>query len=612
MKKNKKILLVIITILLSTMLFTNKAKATYMYLDCEFIEKYKEDDIANIFTRLTDEKGTKFRVLAQLRLGLIDTKMKVLDDESFLPDKDGCWIPDVRQADDTCKSEWMKEGQIEEKLRNGTCPAGIRSTKLENNTRFVPIGEGKIKSATEILEDEYIFYSLENSRGNVLIYGEGYNQEGLYANINAITGDDAGRYQLQFITGIYDKNLYKNLLGKIGRYLFDDSVWNSVLGRGYRQPQLGSYWQVSTNREAIFPNYLCAIYGADSNTDCYSFLESRYGIKFKVIIDSKDSTHKLDETVRNWYSPEAKNFEETSGGYKKLKEKENLIEEAKKIRESIENKTTYSFPDDYRPKDMLEDLKEAYNNLKDIEEYKFTDYSMCYTGTNDKITPAASLYTYAWTNIFSLDGNSQVCDSDDLKRYYAVKFGFNEGIEERSLNSGELDTMVYNSLDRALKAVYPDSEDILNIDTMVKEYIRDFTIMISYIDSNYRELLSDTQKQELDAWREKYETYASENNIVVVIDCSGLLGQELIDKINSYLNIIKIAVPIILIGFGIIEFSKAVFAGQEDQMKKAQKNFIKRLAIAIIIFFVPTIINLILQLANKVWPIIESSSCKIG
>ena len=83
----------------------------------------------------------------------------------------------------------------------------------------------------------------------------------------------------------------------------------------------------------------------------------------------------------------------------------------------------------------------------------------------------------------------------------------------------------------------------------------------------------------------------------------------MIDKIKSYTNIIKIVVPIILLGFGIVDFAKAVFSGSDDDMKKSQKNFIKRLGIAILIFFVPTIIDLLLAVANKVWGIISPDSC---
>lgn len=611
MNKNKKVLLIIITLLLTTTLFTRKVSATYMYLDCAYNEEY--NDKFNRFVRLTDGSGSKVKGIGQFFQ---------LKDNWQIPNTDGCWIPDITKGNENCKDEWRKSGQVEEKILSGVCPAGIRSAK-DNAKMFVPIGEGRINESSELKDDEYIFYYLENSKGQKIVYGEGYNQDGLYANINTISGDNVAKYQLQYIVGKFDKGLYKNNLLSLAIFtIWGIPVQNSTLfGTTTVEAQWGDFWKVSTNRKAIFPNYICAVYGYDSENykegDCYTYLEKEKGIKFGLIVDSKDSNSVLKNTAKEWYEQEMKNFENTSNSYGELKKKEKLIDESAKIRKSVESGTSYSFPDNYRPQEMFEDLKDAYNNLKNMEDYNFTDYSKCYTGTNKEITPPASLYTYAWTNIFSLDENSMVCDSKDLNEYYSNKFYSNkfditDSVEKRSLNSGILDSIFYNSLNKALKEIAPNSEDVLNIDKMIKEYIRDFTIMISYIDSNYRDLLTSEQVKELDTWRAKYEKYASENNIVTVVDCAGLLGQNLIDKINSYLNIIKIAVPIILIALGIVEFSKAVFAGQEDQMKKAQKNFIKRLIIAIIIFFVPTIVNLILQLANKVWPIIESSSCKIG
>lgn len=91
-------------------------------------------------------------------------------------------------------------------------------------------------------------------------------------------------------------------------------------------------------------------------------------------------------------------------------------------------------------------------------------------------------------------------------------------------------------------------------------------------------------------------------------DCEDLLGEELVDKINSVMNVIKIAVPIILIALGIMDFTKAVFSG-EDEMKKAQKTFLKRIAAALIIFLSPILINLLLTVTNKVWNIINPNTC---
>lgn len=91
-------------------------------------------------------------------------------------------------------------------------------------------------------------------------------------------------------------------------------------------------------------------------------------------------------------------------------------------------------------------------------------------------------------------------------------------------------------------------------------------------------------------------------------NCEDLLGEELVDKINSVMNVIKIAVPIILIALGIMDFTKAVFSG-EDEMKKAQKTFLKRIAAALIIFLSPILINLLLTVTNKVWNTINPNTC---
>ena len=90
--------------------------------------------------------------------------------------------------------------------------------------------------------------------------------------------------------------------------------------------------------------------------------------------------------------------------------------------------------------------------------------------------------------------------------------------------------------------------------------------------------------------------------------CEDLFGEELLKKINKYLNIIKIAIPIILIGYGILDFSKAMFSGTDD-MKKAQKNFLLRIVAAILFFLVPIFVNLVLTLGNKVWSTINPDIC---
>ena len=58
--------------------------------------------------------------------------------------------------------------------------------------------------------------------------------------------------------------------------------------------------------------------------------------------------------------------------------------------------------------------------------------------------------------------------------------------------------------------------------------------------------------------------------------------------------IIKIAVPILLIIFGMLDLGKAVVASKEDEIKKGQQTFVKRLVAAVIVFFVIQIVQLVI------------------
>ena len=94
------------------------------------------------------------------------------------------------------------------------------------------------------------------------------------------------------------------------------------------------------------------------------------------------------------------------------------------------------------------------------------------------------------------------------------------------------------------------------------------------------------------------------------ITCKGLFGpkkgeegyeQGLRSLVDEILEYVRIIVPIIIILLGIIDFAKAVIASKEDEMKKAQTTFVKRLIVGIAVFFVPVIVDLIMDLADIVW-----------
>lgn len=71
--------------------------------------------------------------------------------------------------------------------------------------------------------------------------------------------------------------------------------------------------------------------------------------------------------------------------------------------------------------------------------------------------------------------------------------------------------------------------------------------------------------------------------------------------IDTILTYVRIIVPIIIILLGTIDFAKAVIAGKEDNMKKAQTDFMKRIAAGVLVFLVPTIVDIVMSLADIVW-----------
>jgi len=65
--------------------------------------------------------------------------------------------------------------------------------------------------------------------------------------------------------------------------------------------------------------------------------------------------------------------------------------------------------------------------------------------------------------------------------------------------------------------------------------------------------------------------------------------------VNIAYRIIQVVVPIILIVMGMITLIKSVTAGKDDEIKKAQMAFVKKLIAGALVFFVFVIVKLIIS-----------------
>lgn len=82
--------------------------------------------------------------------------------------------------------------------------------------------------------------------------------------------------------------------------------------------------------------------------------------------------------------------------------------------------------------------------------------------------------------------------------------------------------------------------------------------------------------------------------------CEGNFGAFL----KQMFHLIKFAVPILIIGLGIMDFVKALSAQKQEELNKAATKLVKRLIIGAVIFVLPTIVDYLLSIAG-----ITSSTC---
>lgn len=83
--------------------------------------------------------------------------------------------------------------------------------------------------------------------------------------------------------------------------------------------------------------------------------------------------------------------------------------------------------------------------------------------------------------------------------------------------------------------------------------------------------------------------------------CAGIeVPDTLFNLIALIIRVIKIAVPIMLIIWGMIDFAKSVVAKKEDDIKGYRKAFINRLISAVLVFLVITIAQLAVNLVSGV------------
>ena len=129
---------------------------------------------------------------------------------------------------------------------------------------------------------------------------------------------------------------------------------------------------------------------------------------------------------------------------------------------------------------------------------------------------------------------------------------------------------------------------------------RDISIYYSIEDySDKLNTYKSTKPSDYSKYQKNVSLKINTKNYKTKANCEGILGDETIDFLQKIFNIVKIVAPLLVLGLTIFEFAKAVISQDQDALKKAGNLFVKRLIIMIVLFFLPTIINLLLELLDN-------------
>ena len=102
------------------------------------------------------------------------------------------------------------------------------------------------------------------------------------------------------------------------------------------------------------------------------------------------------------------------------------------------------------------------------------------------------------------------------------------------------------------------------------------------------------------------DTYSCGKNMVTEIPAT------ILDTVHIAYMVIQVVVPVILVVMGMITLLKSVTSSKEDEIKKAQMAFVKKLISAALVFFIFVIVKLIVSFSatsDRSPRIIECMDC---
>lgn len=190
--------------------------------------------------------------------------------------------------------------------------------------------------------------------------------------------------------------------------------------------------------------------------------------------------------------------------------------------------------------------------------------------------------------------NDQFC-TGAFSKYYFKCIG--ENCSTKGICKATSD--IYNKMDSSLKS-YSDAKK--NNSSLKNQYLNDYN---SYRDQ-YNAFCTSTLSQ-----KDYVEGTCLDECIIVSEKIADLektyglrtsygkekcnIGEQVLSMVYNVLKWAKYIAPVLVIILSILDFIKAIAAQSDDEMKKAQGKFVKRLIVAALLFLLPLIINFALK-----------------
>lgn len=124
-----------------------------------------------------------------------------------------------------------------------------------------------------------------------------------------------------------------------------------------------------------------------------------------------------------------------------------------------------------------------------------------------------------------------------------------------------------------------------------------FVVSFSYMPTFYAAESTNTAKT-----TEELESYTPATNNEGNLSCADLFGstsktQSLLSILNDIYTVSKIAAVTIVIALSMLDFTQAITASDQDALNKSLKKFTTRLILLVCFFLVPTLLEIIFDVA---------------